>query len=78
VPSFALPRFLVNDAIRVEHARKLEKIVRESGGNVEDERARYRHAPSPMDLRGIPAVGRHVGGAIFGTQPEGALIARER
>ena len=29
--------------------------------------------PDPVDLRGIPAIGRGVGGTIPGTQPENAV-----
>lgn len=32
----------------------------------------------PMKLRGIPAIGRGVGGVVPGTSPEGALLAKER
>ena len=31
----------------------------------------------PVDLRGLPAIGRGVAGAVRGTQPERALIAKQ-
>jgi hypothetical protein len=31
----------------------------------------------PVDLRGVPAIGRGVAGAVRGTQPERALIAKQ-
>jgi hypothetical protein len=34
--------------------------------------------PEPGDLRGIPIVGRKVGGVQPGTHPLGALLAKER
>jgi hypothetical protein len=34
--------------------------------------------PSPGELRGLPAIGWGVAGAQPGTQPEQALIAKER
>ena len=34
--------------------------------------------PSPGELRGLPAHGRQVGGVQPGTQPEQALLAKER
>lgn len=55
---------------RVAHARLLAELVAETGGDVEEERAKRRHAPSSMDLRGLPAVGRGVAGHIRDTQPE--------
>ncbi len=64
-----LPRFLEDHQERVEHARKLEQIVRESGANVTEERASRQHVMSPTDLRGLPAIGRGVSGAIAWTQP---------
>jgi len=31
----------------------------------------------PVDLRGLPAIGRGVSGAVRGSQPERALIAKQ-
>ncbi len=64
-----LPRFLETHTTRLEHARKLERIVREAGGDLRDE----RHHPTAADgasLRGIPAIGRGVAGVIAGTNPQ--------
>jgi hypothetical protein len=61
---------------RIEHARLLERIAREAGGNVAAEKAEHRM--SPMDLRGIPCVGpASGGGAIRGSRPEAALLAKQ-
>jgi hypothetical protein len=46
------------------------EIVRRQGGRVA--------VPSPAELRGLPAQGWGVAGVQPGTQPEQALIAKER
>jgi hypothetical protein len=58
-----------------QHAQLLERIARETGTNVSDERA--KHFPSTMDLRGVPICGPGVGGAVAFTQPESALMAKQ-
>jgi hypothetical protein len=71
VPTF--PKGYAQHAVHVRNAQLLEQLARETGGNVEEERS--RHAPSPMDLRGIPAVGHGwSGGAIRGTRPGDSLF----
>ncbi len=72
-----LPRFLVDHQQRVEHARKLAKICRETDGNVADEKVRYRAPADGRTLRGLPAIGRSVAGAISGTNPESALMSKQ-
>jgi hypothetical protein len=64
----------------IAHAAILEQIARETGGNVEEERElqQAHTAADTRTLRGIPAIGRTVAGVICGTQPEQAVIARER
>lgn len=61
------------------HMRILLDLAEETGGNIAEERekARRRWAPpDPVDLRGIPAVGRGVGGAIRGTRPDRSNLFR--
>lgn len=63
-----LPRFLDT---RAEDERKLARILLETGASV-PEPARTAGATAGGDerrLRGIPAIGRGVSGAISGTQP---------
>jgi hypothetical protein len=51
------------------YAAIVEQLAREVDGDVSEERKRL-HAPSPMDLRGIPAIGPGwSGGAIAGSRP---------
>ena len=65
-----LPRFLETHASRVEHAKKLERVVRESAGDLRNERPKTSHtAVDSISLRGIPAIGRGVAGVIHGTSP---------
>ena len=63
-----LPRFLENYAARVEHAHKLETVVRESGGDLRREKPIARDPSDARTLRGIPVVGG-AGGAIRGSVP---------
>jgi hypothetical protein len=57
----------------VAHLKLLVEIAEEVGGDVREEqekhRAAYRPAADGRDLRGIPAIGRGVSGAIRGTRP---------
>jgi hypothetical protein len=59
-----------------EHARHavlLARIARDTGGQVdvarEASKARRFEFPNPVDMRGIPALGKGVGGTIRGTSP---------
>lgn len=73
MPSLPLPRFLENHAARVDHARKLETVVREEGVDLRTERM-FSHDPADSrSIRGIPAIGRGCSGSIAGTQPESAV-----
>ncbi len=67
----ALPRFLETFETRRAHAAKLERVVRESGGDLRDERPSTYTAADGNSLRGIPAIGRGVAGVIAGTKPGG-------
>jgi hypothetical protein len=68
----ALPRFLETHATRADHARKLERVVRESGGNMRELKLAHTAADG-RTLRGIPAIGRGVSGCIAGTNPAAVL-----
>jgi hypothetical protein len=70
--SVALPRFLETHATRADHARKLEAVVRESGGNMQVLKMAHTAADS-RSLRGVPCVGRSIAGVIAGTQPESVV-----
>ena len=64
-----LPRFLENVETRIAHARKLERVCRQTDGDLAKGRTRHTAADT-RTLRGIPAVGRGVAGVVMGTQPE--------
>lgn len=56
---------------RIQAAQTLAQIARQTGGNIQAERIRMAHtAADAITLRGIPAAGHSVGGAIHGTRPE--------
>ncbi len=69
----ALPRFLETYETRRAHAAKLERVVRESGGDLRDERPSSHTAVDGLSLRGIPAIGKSVPGVIRGTSPGSTL-----
>lgn len=69
-----LPRF---DAVRerVEDEQKLAAILLETGEEAPPKRvAGARSGGDERALRGLPAIGRGVGGAIPGTDPVQALL----
>ncbi len=65
----ALPRFLETFETRRAHAAKLERVVREAGGDLREQRTSSHTAADGISLRGIPAIGRGVAGVIAGTNP---------
>jgi hypothetical protein len=70
VPTFPKGHYAAQ--LHVEHAKLLAQLALETGGNVQEERERRRRLRmqgSPADLRGIPAIGRGVGGAVAGSRP---------
>lgn len=69
-----LPRFLETHATRQAHARHLERVVREAGGDMREVKMRHTAADS-RSLRGIPCVGKSIAGVVAGTQP-GVAICR--
>ena len=73
-----LPRYLDLHAERVAFERKLARILLELADAPKE--------PKPINgagggesarLRGLPAIGRNVSGAIPGTDPLAALLAKE-
>lgn len=67
------PRLMLDrEAMRAEQARVLAEAIIDTGRSVEEQRA-ATPAGDVSRLRGIPAVGRGVGGAIRGTRPTDAL-----
>ncbi len=67
----ALPRFLETYETRRQHAAKLERVIREAGGDLRDERPSTHTPADGASLRGIPAIGRGVAGVIAGSKPGG-------
>ena len=65
-----LPRFLEDHRSRVEHAKKLERVVRSAGVDLRESRPSSHTAVDSISLRGIPAIGRGVAGVIAGTNPD--------
>ena len=66
--------------LQVEDAEKVARIVAEVEG-VEEELSSSAGATAAGDgrrLRGLPAIGRGSSGAIPGTDPPRALLAKER
>ena len=80
-----LPRFYLRQQ-ELEDARKLARIILESDGlpdEVDDSKpsSRLTRGADGHDWRrrrGLPMVGRGISGAMPGTNPLGALIAKER
>lgn len=75
MPTF--PRGFVNHLLHVKNAKELERIARETGGNLTAARAEARarrespfEFPDPVDLRGIPVIGRGIAGIAPGTRPD--------
>jgi hypothetical protein len=67
--------------LEAQDEAKLERILQEVGERDELAIAVTAGATAPGDgrrLRGIPAVGKGCSGTVFGTDPLGALLAKER
>jgi hypothetical protein len=68
--SHRLPgRWLDRRTLEIEQERKLAKVALETGNEVPRQTGHGPLIGSPAELRGIPAVGSRVGGAIRGTRP---------
>jgi hypothetical protein len=66
-PAPGIHRIHVIAELEAHQAQVLATIAREVTGDVQAERT--KHIPSPAELRGIPAIGRNVTGAIHQTKP---------
>jgi hypothetical protein len=70
VPSFPKGHY-AHDA-RLANAQRIAKLDGEA--KVERHVARSFEFPDPVDLRGLPAIGRGCSGAIRGTRPGDGLF----
>ena len=57
-------------------AKHQRMLARETGG-ASTASGKVTWVQDPVDLRGLPAIGRGVAGAVRGTQPDRALIAKQ-
>ena len=72
-----LPRFHAHHQ-RIEDERKLAKILLETGEMAPPaQTAGVTSGGDPERLRGLPAIGRGVSGAMRGSDPLRSLIAKE-
>ena len=60
-----------------EHAQLLVQLALEEGCPQLVRPSSQASAADPTDLRGVPVVGRGIGGAMYGTNPEGETIRRD-
>jgi hypothetical protein len=76
-----LPRFSSSKQ-RIEDEEKLAAILLEAGaapdGNRRRPLRRSADGHDPRRLRGLPGIGRNVSGAVSGSDPVRALLAKER
>jgi hypothetical protein len=72
-PNPGIHRTLVIAELENHQAIVLATIAREVHGDVQAERS--KHIPSATELRGIPAIGRGVAGALKGSSPHHAEFA---
>jgi hypothetical protein len=59
-------------AVHTANAKAVARVEASTTSN-----GAVRGVQDPVDLRGLPAIGRGVSGAIWNTQPERALDAKE-
>jgi len=77
-----LPRFYLHQQ-KAEDLRKLARILLETGASLDELQGKTwkpvngAGGAEPARLRGLPAIGRNVSGAIPGTDPLRALLAKE-
>jgi hypothetical protein len=57
--------------------RQVAEIAVETGGELPTQHSTVTAAGDPRKLRGIPAIGYGVGGAMANTQPELAYLRKE-
>ena len=77
-----LPRYLAAEG-RADDLRKLAKILLETGAALDAVEPEWKPVNGagggePARLRGLPAFGSNVTGAIPGTNPVAAPLAKER
>lgn len=77
MPAQPLPRFLETHETRRAHAQKLARVVQENDIDLRERPTRHTAADS-RTLRGIPAIGRGVAGAIPGTSPDRVVASPRR
>jgi hypothetical protein len=75
VPTFSLAQ--KHAELHAQQARLLAKLAREAAPDV-PMRSGATAGGDPSRLRGLPAIGRGSSGAVRGTDPERALLAKER
>lgn len=68
MPTFLLTRFTRRD-LHVEQNQALARVLLEVDAVLE-QRRQSKLPGDPLSLRGIPAIGRGVGGAVRGSNPE--------
>jgi hypothetical protein len=82
IPRVAFPLGYSAYEIHAKNAKLLAKLAAEDSGNVAEERKRLLLTSTPVDAisaRGVPLIGPgSAGGAVVGTRPEQALLAKER
>jgi hypothetical protein len=61
--------------LKQHQAQQLTRIIRETGDTLPD-RTTMKLPGDPQALRGVPIVGRGIGGVQRGTQPEAETIRR--
>jgi hypothetical protein len=71
-----LNRWLARRREAVFQEQKLVEIAQETGNEVTNH-AGATAVGDPRKLRGLPAIGYGVGGAMAGSQPERALMRKE-
>jgi hypothetical protein len=73
-----LPRYLDPATEREAFERKLAAILRATGTEMPSRKELASALAEPGSLRGIPAIGRGTAGAVAGSDPLRALLAKER
>ena len=71
-----LPRY--RSRLEAEDSRKVARIIAAAADTAPTSVAGATAAGDAMRLRGLPALSRHTSGAIPGTNPLSALLAKER
>jgi hypothetical protein len=67
--TFILDRFIHRHELQRAQARALDAVLCEVDAMLENRR-QSKLPGDPLSLRGIPVIGRGVGGAVRGTRPD--------